>query len=219
MKLYYHPLSPYSQKVLMAGHEKGITWGEKAVVNIFDPAAKAKYKETNPLGRVPFLVLTEKDDWQIPESSIIIEYLDQHFDSGTKLLPSDPDESRQARFMDRVSDLYMIDPLGSLLFENMKPENERNANDIARWNETVSTSFKLANITLGERKFAMGDQFGFGDLAMTSAIGLAQFMQFPLNDFPNIMRWYGDVSSRDSYKKVMAEVMPAAAAFQASLKK
>ena len=34
----------------------------------------------------------------VPESSIIIEYIDRHCPGGTKLIPDDPDLSRQVRF-------------------------------------------------------------------------------------------------------------------------
>lgn len=39
-----------------------------------DPEERAQYREVHPMGKVPLLVVD--DDHLIPESSIIIEYLD-----------------------------------------------------------------------------------------------------------------------------------------------
>src|SRR5262245_40342691 len=106
MKLYYHPLSTYSQKTVMAFHEKEVSFTPE-IINVFDPTAHAAYRAVNPLGKVPMLVLD--DDWKIPESSIIIEYLDTHFSTGTRLIPEDKDLARQTRFRDRMADLYIND--------------------------------------------------------------------------------------------------------------
>ena len=107
MQLYYYPLSSYSRKVLVALEEKQVSC-EREVVDLFEPEAKAKYREINPFGKVPTLILD--GDYVIPESSIIIEYLDTHHFTGTKLIPDDKDLARKARFHDRTSDLYLLNP-------------------------------------------------------------------------------------------------------------
>ena len=122
MKLYYVPVSTYCQKVLMAFHEKGVAF-EPELVNLSDETARSEYRKFYPLGKVS--VLVPEEDWMIPESSIIIEYLDTHFDAGTRLLPDDPDLARQARFKDRMLDLYLNDSISNLFFQGRKPQEER----------------------------------------------------------------------------------------------
>ena len=56
VKLYYNPLSSYSRKVLLAFEEKQQTF-EHEIVDLFSAEAKAQYREINPLGKVPMLVL------------------------------------------------------------------------------------------------------------------------------------------------------------------
>ena len=73
MKLYYNPISTYSQKVLIALYEKGLDF-EPEIVNLMDADARARYRDVNPLGKIPCLQLD--DGHIIPESSIIIEYID-----------------------------------------------------------------------------------------------------------------------------------------------
>ena len=84
MKLYYFPLSTYSQKVLIALHEKGAAF-ESEQVRLFDETERERYRKIYPLGRIPLLVLD--DGHLIPESSIIVEYLDATLDGGPRLVP------------------------------------------------------------------------------------------------------------------------------------
>jgi len=52
MKLYYHPLSSYSQKKLMAFYEKGCGF-EPVLINLMDEKGKEDYKKIYPMGKVP----------------------------------------------------------------------------------------------------------------------------------------------------------------------
>ena len=56
MKLYYHPLSTFSQKVLLAFYEKGIEF-EREVVNLMDPEGRKRLEAIYPYGKVPLLVV------------------------------------------------------------------------------------------------------------------------------------------------------------------
>ena len=77
MKLYYFPLSTYSQKVLLAFYEKGLNF-DSLVVDMMNEQARAQFESTYPIGRVPLLELQNSDKVKpehghlIPESSIII---------------------------------------------------------------------------------------------------------------------------------------------------
>ena len=49
MKLYYNPISTYSQKTLLAFYEKGLEF-EPTIVALMDPEAREAYREVYPLG-------------------------------------------------------------------------------------------------------------------------------------------------------------------------
>jgi len=199
-KLYHHPLSPYCRKVTLALHEKGVTNVEHVVVNLMDPQAKAKFtEEHNPLGKVPFLVL--EDGWKIPESSIIIEWIDQHSD-GRKLIPSDPDKARQARFFDRVSDLYLLEPAARNAIEPWLPEEMRSAQRVEANNQTILKALKAHESGASKAKtdFILGDEFTFADISVTSALGVIKDLKISLNDFPTLAAYAERVHSRPSWQ-------------------
>src|SRR6185437_3034088 len=105
LTLHFHPLSSYCHKALIALYENDIPF-ERRIVNLMDPADAAAFKKLWPCGQFPVLQ-DEARALTIPESSIIIEYLDQHFPGKTKFIPADPDLARQVRMRDRFFDLHI----------------------------------------------------------------------------------------------------------------
>src|SRR6185312_2978068 len=96
LKLYFHPLSSFCHKVLIALYETGTPF-EPRIVDLFGEAAE--YRKIWPIGKIPVL-RDEAKDRTIPETSIIIEYLAQYFPGKTQLLPTDRDLCRQMRLRD-----------------------------------------------------------------------------------------------------------------------
>src|SRR5438270_3079489 len=94
LRLYFHPLSSFSQKVLIALYENDTPF-EPEILAAGDTAAIEALKKLWPIGKFPVL-RDEARDWTVPETSIIIEYLAQHYPgrSGT----------RAARCRSRASD-------------------------------------------------------------------------------------------------------------------
>lgn len=210
MKLYYAPVSAFSQKVLIAFHEKGVPFTPE-LVNLFDPAARAEYKKVNPLGKVPTLVLD--DGHKIPESTIIIEYLEGHFgDQGTRLIPADKDRARQTRFHDRNFDLYVNDPVATIFFDGRKPEADRNAAAVRDAKATLDVMYKLYDQIFASRTWAMGDEFTMADCAAAPPLAYAR-MVYPFESYKNLTAYVGRLVERPSFARVLAEAAPYLARF------
>ncbi|MCG8432863.1 MAG: glutathione S-transferase family protein [Gammaproteobacteria bacterium] len=203
MKLYYFPISAYSQKALMAFYEKEVEF-EPQLVNMFDDGERTKYREIYPLGKVPCMFLD--DGWMIPESSIIIEYLDTHFDSGPRLIPEDKNTGRQVRFLDRISDLYLNDAVVSLLFQSWKPEAERDTALIERSAFRANVMYDYFEHLLAEREW-LGGEFSMADCAAAPALLYAQ-QSHPFTKHKNISAYWERLSNRPSWQKVMQEAGP-----------
>ena len=76
LTLYFHPLSSYCHKVLIAFYENELEF-ESRIINLGDQAERAELAALWPL--IKFPVIYDKDRQRsVAESSIIIEYLD-HF--------------------------------------------------------------------------------------------------------------------------------------------
>lgn len=205
MKLYQIPVSNYSQKALVALYEKGAPF-ESVLARIWDADFKKEHTETrHPFGKVPVLVLD--DGWIIPESSIIVEYLDAHYESGPRLIPKDRDLARQARFHDRMGDLYVMDPARSVLFELRKPEAERDEGRLATWTHQVQRMIEMseAHAFAGDNTYVLGDRLTFADLAYAIGFSLALRTGFTLDGHPKTKAWFDRCWARPAFARVAAE--------------
>ena len=205
LKLYYNVASTYSQKALLAFFEKGVPF-TPAVVNLQDPAARAEYKKLYPIGKIPLLT---GEGLFIPESSIIIEFLENEFpDSGTKLIPDDKTAARRERFKDRVTDLYLNDPVASIFFDGLKPPEARNPEAVAKARETIGLTYAYMEDALAKNPDAGGADFNMSDCAAFAPLFYAQRLH-PFQDYPNIIAYFGRLMARPSVQKLMLELLPA----------
>src|SRR5581483_11115938 len=108
LTLYFHPLSSFCHKVLIALYENATPF-ERRVVNLMDEADAAAFRKLWPIGKFPVLH-DQTASRLVPESSLIIEYLDTHYPGRTRFIPADADAAMRARHNDPFYDLHVQDP-------------------------------------------------------------------------------------------------------------
>jgi glutathione S-transferase len=213
MKLYYHPLSTYAQKTMIALYEKGVEF-EKEIVNLMDPDARKKYREeVYPLGKIPCLELD--DGHMVPESSIIIEYIDSL--TGPLLISGDADETRRIRFKDRMFDQYLNEAVATLLFQGMKATSDQDPERIEKAKFNLATMYGFMEQEFGDQPFANGDEFRMSDCAAAPALFYAE-QHAPFAEHPNIVAYYERLKSRPSVQRTQEEALPYLAAFASKSK-
>jgi len=97
LTLYFHPLSSFCQKALIALYENDTPF-EPHVVDLMDAGSRGEFLKIWPIGKFPVL---RDGDRIVPESSVVIEYLDQRYPGRTRFVPADPKlalETRNRRF-------------------------------------------------------------------------------------------------------------------------
>lgn len=163
--LHYHPLSSYCQKVCIA-----IEVLEASIELRFLDLARAEVRtELNalwPLGKIPLLVDQGR---VIPESSIIIEYL-QHASNGPRLIPGNTEEALDVRLWDRFMDNHVMMPMQVFTANLLKPEGKRDADATAAARQTLLTSYGLIDRQLEGRLWIAGDGFSLADCAAAPAL-------------------------------------------------
>lgn len=110
--LYHHGSSVCAAKVRFAMAEKGMEWDGVYIDILKGEQFEPEYLALNPKGVVPTLV---HNDIVVPDSTVIIEYLDQ-LAPETSVHPTDPWERAQARYWTKAVDEDLHPACGAVTF-------------------------------------------------------------------------------------------------------
>jgi len=206
LTLYYHPLSSFCWKALIALYENDIPFVPK-LVDLGNADERAAFLKLWPIGKFPVL----RDDAPgrtIPESSIIIEYLDQHYPGRTRFIPDDADLALQTRLRDRFLDLYLHMPTQAIVFDRLRPANARDPAGVADARTRLRTSYAMLNAEFAPGTWAMGDSFTLADCAALPALFYADKVE-PFGEGLRAVQAYLDrLKARPSIARVLAEAEP-----------
>jgi glutathione S-transferase len=211
LTLYYHPLASFCWKVLIALYENGTPFVPH-IVDLGDPAASSEFKKLWPMGKMPVLQDHARDRI-VPETSIIIEYLDEHYPGGTWLVPSDPELALRTRLSDRFYDLYVSAPIQKIVGDKLRPPGRADPHGVDVARETLKTAYGMIDADMATRTWATGDAFSMADCAAAPALFYAnQLMPFG-DSHPNVARYFGRLVERPSFARVIEEARPYFAMF------
>lgn len=197
MKLYYSKQA-CSLAVRILIHELGISC-EYEAVNL--PAKKTAsggdFYQINPKGSVPVLVL---DDGKIlTENAVIHQYLAEKHHATTLFPPNTQFEHyRILEWLNFIStDLHKgISPLFSPLPEEMKEKFIR---------PIFLKKLSLVENHLQNNQFLMGSQFTLPDGYLFVIISWLRGLHIPLENFPNMQRYFNEIKTRKSVQQALAE--------------
>jgi glutathione S-transferase len=204
LTLYFHPLSSFCHKVLIALYEGGTPF-EPRIVDLLGDAAE--FKKIWPIGKIPVLRDDAKDR-TIPETSIIIEYLAQYFPGKTQLFPADRDLCRQMRLRDRFYDLYVNLPMQKIVTDRLRPEEKSDSYGVEEARNLLKTSLGMIDNDMSNNHWAMGDDFTMADCAAAPALFYAN-MVAPFRETHRHAAGYLDrLMERPSFARVLREAQP-----------
>ena len=107
----------------------------------------------------------------VPESSIIIEYLQRHHAApGRTLIPEGPDAALDVRLWDRLFDLQVMTPMQALTADLLRPEGERDARSVTKAREGLASAYAFIDRHLEGRTWVAGDAFSMADCAAAPAL-------------------------------------------------
>ena len=206
LKLYFHPLSSFCQKALVALYENDTPF-EPQIVDLFDAKSSAALKAIWPIGRFPVL-RDEANDRTVPESSIIIEYLDQHYPGRTQLVPADAELARQMRLQDRFYDLYVNVPMQKVVTDRLRPPGQNDPHGVEAARTLLHTACDMIEREMATKTWAMGDAFSMADCAAAPALFYANMLT-PLGDaYPNAAAYLRRLMDRPSFARAIKEARP-----------
>jgi glutathione S-transferase len=211
LELYFHPLSSFCQKVLIALYENDTPFAPH-IVDLFDPAASANLKSMWPIGKFPVLRDRAKDRI-VPETSIIIEYLGQHYPGKTQFVPTDADLARETRLRDRFYDLHVNVPMQKVVTDRLRPAGKNDPHGVEEARKLLGTAINMIDQEMTTKTWAVGDAFSMADCAAAPALFYADKV-IPFDDaHPNAANYLTRLRERPSFARALNEAKPYFALF------
>jgi len=176
--LYNAPRCPYVARVRIVLAEKGI---EYEVIDVDLDDRPAWLYEKNPAGRVP--VVEEDDGRPLPESAVIMEFLEERYPE-PPLLPPDP--------ADRAAVRLLIFRDGDLTapYYALRRGDEGAA-------EKLDAALGRFDGLLGEQPYLGGAEYGLADIALVPWFLRARDMLgVELDGYPALSDWLARLEQR-----------------------
>jgi glutathione S-transferase len=198
MKLIGSLTSPFVRKVRIVLAEKKLDY-KFDVEDVW--AAGTTIAESNPLGKVPCLVMEGGE--AIFDSRVIVEYVDTLSPVG-KLIPLSGRERVEVRTWEALADGLLDAAILARMEQTWsgRTAEQRSQAWIDRQLDKVHGSVKAMSQGLGERPWCTGIHHSLADIAVGCALGYLDFRFADINwraDHPNLAKLYEKLSQRQSF--------------------
>ena len=204
MKIYGHPLSSCTRKVLITLREKNRE-PELTTVDLFVAEHKSKsHLERHPFGVIPVL---DDGDFRLYESRAIIRYLDATLD-GALLTPKAPREiARMDQFLS-VDQSYVAPHTRALAVERILKKHAGKSADPAierEAEEALGRTFAIYDRALGQSPYVAGDTFSLADISVAPYVGSLPMIgaAHVIDGLSNLASWWRKISARSSVRASM----------------
>jgi glutathione S-transferase len=198
MKLIGSTSSPYVRKVRVVMAEKKLDY---AFVTEDVWSADTTISESNPLGKVPCLIMEGAE--ALFDSRVIVEYLDTLSPVG-KLIPPNGRERAEIKTWEALADGLMDAAILARLEATWggRTKAQRSQAWIDRQLGKVNATVKAMSHGLGDKPFCGGIHFSLADVAVGCSLGYLDF-RFPQidwrTDYPNLVRLHDKLMQRPSF--------------------
>ena len=207
LTLYFHPLSSFCQKVLIAFYENGTPFTPHKV-DLMDEKESAAFKQLWPVGKFPVL-RDEKNGQTIPESTSIIEYLVRHYPGPVQLVPKDPDAALTVRAQDRFYDLNVHLLTQKVITDRLRPAGQNDTFGVEHARTLLQTALRIVDKDMARKTWASGDTFTMADCAAAPALFYCNKAVTPLaGPFDNLAAYLDRLTKRPSYARALKEAEP-----------
>ena len=201
LTLYYHPLASFCHKVLIALYENGTEF-EKKLINLADDADRAELRAIWPIGKFP-VIRDHTRQRDLPESTVIIEYLDRYFAGERPLIPSDWEGALQVRLWDRFFDNYLQLPMQKIVADMRGAKG-----DVTKEQATLKTAYDMLDKHMVSRTWVASPAFSMADCAAAPALFYASCVQPIPETCTHLSAYFARLTERPSFRRVIEEAKP-----------
>ncbi|MBS0578857.1 MAG: glutathione S-transferase family protein [Proteobacteria bacterium] len=201
MKLYSHPFSSYSQKVLIALYENATPFEYRSLE---EAQANAELEALWPLKKFPVLQDGERT---VVETTTIIEYLQLHHPGKVRLIP-EGDAGIEVRMLDRIFDNYVMTPMQKMVGNQLRPEKDHDSYGVDEARGALERIYLWLDGRLAGRTWAAGESFTLADCAGAPSLFYADWAHPIAPAHARLRAYRARVLSRPSVARAVDEARP-----------
>ncbi len=206
LTMHLHPLASFCWKPLIALYENGTPF-TSVVVDLGNEQSRAAFLKLWPAGKMPVL-RDEARDRTVPESTIVVEYLNAHYPGPVELVPADIDLAREVRIADRFYDFYVQEPMQKIVGDRLRPEGKTDPFGVDQARVQLRSSYAMIDRDMRSKTWAAGEAFTLADCAAAPALFYANKVE-PFGDkYPAARRYHDRLLQRPSVARVIEEAQP-----------
>ncbi|RWK64476.1 glutathione S-transferase family protein [Mesorhizobium sp.] len=206
LAMHLHPLASFCWKPLIALYENGTPF-TSVVVDLGNEQSRAAFLKLSPAGKMPVL-RDEALDRTVPESTIVIEYLNANYPGPVELIPAEIDLARQTRLADRFYNFYVQHPMQKIVGDRLRPEGKTDPFGVEEARAQLRSAYAIIEQDMQSRSWAMGEAFTMADCAAAPALFYANKVE-PFGDkYPAVRRYHDRLLQRPSVARVIEEARP-----------
>ena len=209
LKLFGRPTSGRTQKVLWTLAEIGLPFELVLASGVMGPGGHVskgnapfglvdsrEYRAMNPNGRVPTI---DDDGFVLWESNSIVRYLAMQY--APELLYGNDIRTfaSASRWLDWENN-ELLPPQHDMVMHLIRlPEDKRDAGKLEKARADFVTRLSIMEEQLSHTRYMCGEAFTYGDIAVGLRVHRWRLFQLPSPSFPNIDRWYKEVTARPAF--------------------
>jgi glutathione S-transferase len=206
LTLYYHPFASFCWKVLIGLYEREVRF-EKRLVDLANDADRTEFARVWQMAKFPVL-RDDLGDRTLPESTIILEYIDRETPGPARLIPVDSDRALQCRLRDRIYDLYIHLPMQKIVGDRLRPAGERDRLGVEQARAQLESAYALTDEQLRAGPWASGPEFSLADCAAMPALFYANKVVPFEGRWKNLEAYLERLRGRASVARVLEEARP-----------
>ena len=193
---FYSWSTPNGRKISIMLEETKLDYKLIPINIIKDEQFDKNFLEISPNNKIP-AIYDYDTKISMMESGSILMYLSEK----TGIFMPNDDKSRWKRDEWLMFQMASLGPMLGQVHHFVKFNSGKSTYAEERYSAEALRIYGVLNTRLGISQYVAGNDYGIADISIWPWIARFEWQNIDLNKFPNILRWYKEIASRDAVHK------------------
>ncbi|TYQ07101.1 UNVERIFIED_ORG: glutathione S-transferase [Zoogloea ramigera] len=201
MRLYHHPISSNSRRVMMAAIHLDVRL-DLTEISLMDAGDRRRLAELNPNGMLPVL---QDGQFILWESCAIMQYLADTTAGGAALYPRDPAQRADVNRWMLWACQHFAPAISVLTWENiwkgMTGGGARDPLEVARGTYDLTRHAAVLDRHLRAHAWVAGDALSLADFALAAPLMYTRQARLPLDGYIHLAAWHARIRQLPAWRQ------------------